>query len=208
MTTNKLPTRRVEFVLDLMCAHSYVGFTRLSRAARRYRDQGGEVQVVFRPFQVVPDAPAEGRPLYDVHKEVFGEEDARAIAADTSFGAADGIEAHFDKAVHVNTFEAHRLLAAASAQGRGEQMAERLFRAYLTDGLNIGDADTLRRLAAETGVEPVTGGAEELRARLAEVRRDGVTSVPLFLFDTGRTISGAQPQDAFRTALEAPVGTV
>nr|AHW57793.1 putative oxidoreductase [Streptomyces sp. PGA64] len=208
MTTNTLPTRRVEFVLDLMCAHSYVGFARLSRAARRYRDQGGEVRVVFRPFQVVPDAPAEGRPLYDVHKEVFGEEEARTIAADTSFGAADGIEAHFDRAVHVNTFEAHRLLAVASAQGRGEQMAERLFRAYLTDGLDIGDADTLRRLAAETGVEPVTGGAEELRARLAEVRRAGVTSVPQFLFDTGRTISGAQPEDTFRTALEGPVSTV
>ncbi|MEG3631674.1 DsbA family oxidoreductase [Streptomyces poriticola] len=206
MTTNTLPTRRVELVLDLICIHSYLGFVRLSRAVERYRDQGGEVQIVFRPFQVAPDAPAEGKPLFDVHREAFGEEQARAIAEDTSFGAEDGIEAHFDKAVHVNTFEAHRLLAAAAEQGRGEQMAERLFRAYLTDGLNIGDADTLRRLAAEAGAEPAEGGAEELRAGLAEIRRAGVTAVPLFLFDTGRTISGAQSEETFSKALQAPAG--
>ncbi|WP_455360110.1 DsbA family oxidoreductase [Streptomyces sp. SYSU K21746] len=204
MELNTRTPRTVEFVLDLICVHSYIAFTRFSRAVARYRDAGGVVDVVFRPFQIAPDAPASGRPLFEVHKAAFGEQQARAIAQDTSFGAEDGVRVDFERAVHTNTFEAHRLLATATALGAGEAMAERLFRAYMSEGLNIGDAGTLARLAAEVGVEPSADGTAELTAELDRMRRLGITSVPLLLFDNGTALSGSQPEAVYLKTLATP----
>lgn len=199
------PAVRVEIALDLTCVHSYIGYTRFARAARRHRETGGRVDVVFLPFRVSPDAPAEGRPLSEVHLGFFGtaERAAEATASMAAVGAADGLVLDFARAVHVNTFEAHRLLAAAAAQGRGEAMAERLFRAYLTDGLNIGDRAVLDGLAAETGVRPVLPEPGALDAELARVRDLGIRSVPVFRFQDGTAVTGALPEDTFRRAFAA-----
>ncbi|MEV6655261.1 DsbA family oxidoreductase [Streptomyces sp. NPDC051219] len=204
MDLNTRAPRTVEFVLDLICVHSYIAFVRFSRAVARYRDAGGVADIVFRPFQIAPDAPATGRPLFEVHKAAFGENQARAIAQDTSFGAEDGLRVDFERAVHTNTFEAHRLVAVAAAQGLGEAMTERLFRAYMTDGLNIGDPGTLARLAAQVGVEPSEDGASAVHAELDRMRRLGITSVPLLLFDNGTAFSGSQPEAVYLKALATP----
>jgi predicted DsbA family dithiol-disulfide isomerase len=195
--------RRVEFVLDLICVHSYIALTRFNRAAKRLRDSGTEVEIVFRPYQLAPETPATGRPLFEVHKEAFGEEKARAIARDTGFGAEDGLRLNFERAVYTNTFEAHRLVADAAGQGLGEAMTERLFRAYLTDGLNIGDPDTLARLADEIGVVRSEDADAALRAELDGVRTLGISSVPLVLFDGGPALGGAQPEAVYFQALSA-----
>ncbi|MFI5676944.1 DsbA family oxidoreductase [Streptomyces cellulosae] len=205
MTAVTNTSLRVEIVLDLTCVHSYIGFTRFERVADRHRAAGGDLDVVFLPFQVSPDAPPEGRPLAEVHRGFFGsaEQAAQATASMAAVGAKDGLKLNFDRAVHVNTFEAHRLLAAAARQGLGEPMAERIFRAYLTDGLNIGDRATLDRLAAETGVRPSPDGAGELRAELARVRALGIHSVPQFDFGGTVRLTGAQSEETFQRAFEA-----
>ncbi|MFI0777389.1 DsbA family protein [Streptomyces sp. NPDC021212] len=134
----------------------------------------GDVELAFLPFQAAPDAPAAGEPLFEIHKRYFGEATARQIASDTTLGAADGLELNLRPAMFTHTFDAHRLLAQAAAQGRGEPMAERLFRAYFTDGLCLSDRPTLARLAAETGVVMDDTGADELRAALVRVRTPGI----------------------------------
>lgn len=200
------PPVRVEIALDLTCVHSYIGYTRFARAARRHREAGGRVDVVFLPFQVSPDAPAEGRPLSEVHLGFFGtaERAREATASMAAVGERDGLVLDFARAVHVNTFEAHRLLAAAAAQGRGEAMAERLFRAYLTDGLNIGDRAVLDALAAETGVRPDLPEPGALDAELARVRNLGIHSVPVFRLPNGTTLTGALPEPTYHHALTTP----
>ncbi|MFD8379185.1 DsbA family protein [Streptomyces sp. NPDC059679] len=199
--------RRVEIALDLACVRCYLGFTRLTRAA------GGEAELTIRPFQAEPDAPsAGGEPLFEVWRRTRGEAFVRQVASDTSFGVADGLELRFERALFTNTFEAHRLVARASAQGVGERMAERLFRAYFTDGLLISDRTTLARLAAETGVVAATdaddhSGTAALRAELDRVRALGVQvdAVPYVAFEDGTVLEGAQPEAAYRAALTAPL---
>jgi predicted DsbA family dithiol-disulfide isomerase len=204
------PTRRVEFVLDLVCVHSYLAFTRFERAARRRRAAGDRIEVVFRPFQVAPDAPAEGEPLPERHRRDFGAEAERMTQHMAAVGAREGLRLDFARAVFVNTLPAHRLLAAAGRQGRAEPMAERLFRAYFAEGAHLGDAATLDRLAAETGVRrggPEEPGERDLAAELAKVRAEGVRQVPLLRLDTGTTLSGAQPEEVYDRALSGqPVG--
>lgn len=126
---------------------------------------------------------------------------AAKLAADTSFGAADALALDFRRAVFTDTFDAHRLVARAAAQGSGEEVAERLFRAYFADGLNIADPGTLARLAADTGVTDTGPGADELRTELARVRALGLPAPPVFHFAGGTTLSGGIGADDLLAAL-------
>ncbi|MEB3367679.1 DsbA family oxidoreductase [Saccharopolyspora mangrovi] len=192
--------RHVEVVLDFVCVHSYLGFTRFLRAVEEHRRTGGEVVVRFAPFQLRPQASPGGEPLFEVHERERGAAVAREIAEST-FGAEDGLRVDLRRAIFTNTFDAHRLLAAASEQDRGEEMAERLFRAYFTDGLNIADPHTLEALADDVGVAPPTGGADSLRAELDRVRSLGVEMPPVFRFDHGRAVSGSSDVARFLAEL-------
>ncbi|MEV4734349.1 DsbA family protein [Saccharopolyspora sp. NPDC049426] len=190
---------RVEVVLDFVCVHSYLGFTRFLRAVEAHRRTGGEVEVRFAPFQLRPDASSAGEPLFELHARERGESVAREIAT-SSIGEQDGLRLNFRRAIFTNTFEAHRLLAAASEQDSGEVMAERLFRAYFTDGLNIADPSTLTALADEVGVAAPVGGADSLRAELDRVRALGIDMLPVFRFPSG-TITGSGEVERFHRAL-------
>ena len=102
-----------------------------------------------------------------------------------------------------NTFDAHRLIALATDQGRGAAAVERLFSAYFVEGLLVSDHDTLCTLASEIGVS----GAAELLAsdeRSDEVRDDeeaamelGISGVPSMVLDGKFMVSGAQGVDTF-----------
>ncbi|MEU6919330.1 DsbA family oxidoreductase [Streptomyces olindensis] len=193
--------RRVEVVIDFVCVHCYLGFTRCLRAVRRHREDGGTVETVLCPLQLRPQASAAGEPLVEVWARERGAAVAARLAADTSFGVDDGLELDFRRAVFTNTFDAHRLAAQASAQGKGEEMAERLFRAYFVDGLNIADTDVLARLAAETGVVTSSGGAEALQAELARVRALNLPAPPVLLLAGGPVLSGEIREEDVLAAL-------
>ncbi|MEV2273547.1 DsbA family protein [Nonomuraea africana] len=192
-------TSRIEMTMDIACGASYLAWDRLRRALARARAKGGEAEVVFHPFQIAPDAPddpARAEPLEEVHKRVFGPSAGESTARMTALGAREGVVYDYGKAVLANTFEAHRLIRVAAAQGRAEEMADRLFRAYFADGLNLADNDTLRKLAAEVGVAWTDDGAEETRAELELVRTSGIRGVPISKIN-GRTLSGAQSEETF-----------
>ncbi|MET8278923.1 DsbA family oxidoreductase [Micromonospora sp. NPDC005174] len=197
---------RVEFVLDLICVHSYLAFTRFEKAAARRRADGRTIEVTFRPFQIDAGAPEEGEPLTERHRRDFGAAAEEMVQRMTGTAARDGLSLDFGRAVFVNTFRAHLLLATAQRQGRAEAAAERLFRAYFSEGRNIGDPDTLDELAADAGVTPVTAGGsgpgpDEVAAALLAVRERGVTSVPLVRVDDGPELSGARSEDEYLDAL-------
>lgn len=203
---------RIEMTQDIACAWSALAHARLENALERFRAEGGEAEVVYRPFQIVPDAPSEGEPLREVHRRVFGPDAERNTDRMAALAARDGFTMRFDRAVFTNTLGAHRLLAAAAAHGKAEEVAGRLFRAYFADGLNVAGQDVLARLAAETGVpwapEAGDGGAEGVRAELeavraeiASVRAEGVTSVPRFVIGERKLPAGAPSTDDLLSAL-------
>jgi predicted DsbA family dithiol-disulfide isomerase len=88
-------------------------------------------------------------------------------------------------------------------------MKERLLKAYLSEGENLGDVDILVRLAEDVGLD---GG--EVRAALEQqtyaqaVRNDeaqaqayGISGVPFFVLNDKYGVSGAQSADVFLSAL-------
>ncbi|MFF2080888.1 DsbA family protein [Kitasatospora sp. NPDC058162] len=201
-------TVRAEIVLDVICVHSYLGYTRFARAAERLRASGVAVEVDFLPFELAPGAGTVGAPLLEVLERTFGPQAVAGISQLAAAATQDGLDLHYERAVATGTFEAHQLIALAAAQGRAEQMVERLFRAHFTDGLHIGDAATLAALAAEVGVrtDGAAPGPEQLQARLDLVRRRGITSIPVFLIDGVPPLTGSQSESALFAALQAAAG--
>ncbi|MFI6386425.1 DsbA family protein [Nonomuraea sp. NPDC050547] len=193
---------KVEIFSDVVCPWCYIGHTRFARAAEAYRAKGGTVEITMRPFQLNPDAPAEGEPLLTALERKFGPDIAQMTSQVTGVAEQEGLELRFDHAVSANTAQAHRLIQVATTQGRGEEMARRLFQAHFTDGLDVGDTEVLAKLAAEAGVTDDGDGSDEVDEQLARARQLGISGVPLFLFEGQFAVSGAQPYETFVAALE------
>lgn len=175
---------------------------RFAKAAERFRAKGGNLEVTFRPYQLSPEATSEGEPLLKALERKFGPNASQMTQRVTEVAAQEGIETRFDHAISANTFEAHRLIELATRQGRGHEMAERLFKAHFTDGLNVGDPDVLAKLTADAGVQDTGEGADEVRTQMDRARSLGITGVPLFLFEEQFTVSGAQPEETFDAVLD------
>jgi predicted DsbA family dithiol-disulfide isomerase len=191
---------KVEIFSDVVCPWCYIGHARFAKAVQVY---GGDVEVAYRPFQLEPDAVSDGGPLRPWLERKFGgpEQATQIIGRVTRVAAQDGLELRFDRAVHANTFEAHRLIWLGERAGRGAETADRLFRAHFHDGLDVGDTETLAKLAAELGVQDSGEGAAEVRQDLSKARDLGISGVPLFLFEGQFAVSGAQPVETLVAAL-------
>jgi predicted DsbA family dithiol-disulfide isomerase len=185
---------RLDLVHDFVCVRSYLAFTRVRRALETVRAEGHDAELVLRPFQIRPDASPDGEPLFEVHRRDRGEETARRIRADTTMGREDGLQLRFGRALFTNTFAAHHLVARAARQKLALPAAERLFRAYFTDGLNIADPAVLARLAAETGVDTGADLTGPLRDELARTRTLGSETGPVLLVE-GRPVLGEEPTE-------------
>lgn len=102
----------------------------------------------------------------------------------------------------------------ARDHGLFEPYHERLFRAFFTDGRDIGDPAVIVEEGAACGLDPAGLAAaladRRYGRRVAEgseaARRAGVTALPTFAIEGGRTITGAVNETLFRDALEQAAG--
>jgi predicted DsbA family dithiol-disulfide isomerase len=207
---------KVEIWSDVVCPWCYIGKRRFESALERFehRDQ---IEVEFHSFELNPQAEAdEGTGLDERLARKYGMdiERARALNARVAEAAAgEGLQFRLDIARPGNTFDAHRLIHLAAAEGRQgamqNAMKERLLAAYFTEGRVIGDRDTLLELAAEAGVVPERARrvlesddyAAEVRADEREAGELGITGVPFFVINRRYGVSGAQPADLMLQAL-------
>ncbi|WP_248924170.1 DsbA family oxidoreductase [Paenibacillus hamazuiensis] len=203
----------VEIWSDFVCPFCYIGKRRFEEALQQFSGKS-EVNIVFRSFELDPDAPRDaGHDVHDMLAAKYGmsREQAKAMNANVDEQARSvGLTYHTDTRVLTNTLDAHRLTHFAARHGKGSEMAERLFRAHFTESKHIGDHDTLAALAAEAGLDRsgaaamLAGGeyAQEVRGDEREAASLGVRGVPFFVIDRKYAVSGAQPSEVFLNALE------
>jgi predicted DsbA family dithiol-disulfide isomerase len=203
---------QIDIVSDVMCPWCYIGMKRLDKAVERSRV---DVAVHWRPYQLDPTLPPEGkdRKQYLEHK-FGGPERAQAIYDRVrEAGRDDGIAFDFNAIrVSPNTLDAHRVLRWAANAGEGVQskLAERLFRLYFEEGANIGNRDVLADAAAECGMERaivadlLASGLDrdKVEAEIAVAQRMGVTGVPCFIIEGRYAIMGAQEPETLADALK------
>ena len=168
----------------------------------------------MQPFELNPTLPPEGADATQYMTAKYGLAPAQLAANRARIverGAAEGFE--FGSRTHIgNTFDAHRLLYWAGAEGPpGSQRALKhaLLTAYHGQGRNPGAHDVLLELAAQVGLSQ--GRAREVLERgefAEEVRRTeqfwqdlGVNGVPAVIVNRKHLISGGQPHEVFERAL-------
>ncbi|HZD54984.1 MAG TPA: DsbA family protein, partial [Candidatus Aquicultoraceae bacterium] len=102
-----------------------------------------------------------------------------------------------------NSHKALLLAEAARESGSGafEALNESLFKAYFSEGRNIGDEQVLRRIAEAAGVPGETVDLawsdprfeERLKRQHEAAQRVGVTGIPTFVLGNKWIVEGAVP---------------
>jgi predicted DsbA family dithiol-disulfide isomerase len=203
----------IDVVSDVMCPWCYIGKKRLEDALSDL-PVDLEVDIRWRPYQLDPTLPKEGkdRKLY-LSEKFGGSERAQQIYGTIiEAGHEENIPFDFDGiAVSPNTLDAHRLIrwSASEAPGVQDRLVDILFRAFFTEGKNIGDNEVLLDAAVEAGMDRaitetlLLGDADrtEVENEIEIARKMGVTGVPCFILDNKYAVMGAQSADVLANAI-------
>lgn len=203
---------KVEIWSDIVCPFCYIGKRKFEKALDGFGSKD-KVEILWRSFQLDPDM--EYVPGQSVHeylgkrKGVSTEQGKKMNDSMAKMAEEVGLEYNFDKAIISNTRDAHRLLHLAKSKGLQNEMKERLFKAYYTEGKNIGEAKTLVQLGMEVGLpEDEISNMLHADRYKEEVLQDqhiaaqiGARGVPFFVFNDKYAVSGAQPTDVFTEVL-------
>jgi predicted DsbA family dithiol-disulfide isomerase len=198
----------IEVWADVVCSWCYVGKRHLETAL----EDVGDVDVVWRSFELDPTLPADAGSADEelARRRGLTLPEARAMHEETErMGAGIGIRFDFARARRGNTFDAHRVLHMALAEGRQTAVLDRLLAAYFAEGEPIGDRDALARVAVGGGLDPdavsemLAGDAyaAEVRADEREAAALGITAVPFFVIDRRLGLAGAHPAKKIREAI-------
>jgi len=210
-----MATLRIDIWSDIACPWCYVGKRRFEAALERFENRG-DVELHWRSFELDPSAPqvvsTEEVSYVDRLARKYGATPERArtmIEQMTETAAADGLAFDFDRIRPGNTFDAHRLVHLAAEHGKQDAMKEAFFRAYLEQGVSIGDHEAIAKVAVDTGLDAdAVQGVLQSDAFAADVRLDeqqaaqlGIRGVPFFVLDRRYAIQGAQSADTVLSVL-------
>ncbi|MET0865414.1 MAG: DsbA family oxidoreductase [Nakamurella sp.] len=204
---------QIEVFSDVVCPFCYIGKRRLEEALDGF-GHSDEVTVTYRSFQLDPSSPVTSElSLEQMLAQKYGQSIAQARVMNdrvSDMAATVGLDFQLQDAHPANTFRAHRLLHFAATRELGNELTERLMRAYFSEGVRIGDRDELVRLAVEVGLPEADAAAvldsdafeSEVTADIELARAFGATGVPFFVFDRKYAISGAQETALFTDVLD------
>jgi predicted DsbA family dithiol-disulfide isomerase len=202
----------IDVVSDVVCPWCYIGQKRLDKALAAVPDI--DVSVHWRPFQLDPTIPPEGKDRKAYMLAKFGsEERLREIHARIEpLGEAEGIEFAFEAIkVSPNTLDAHRVIRWAGAAGPEVQnhLVRNLFQLYFEKGMNIGDHAVLAGAARHAGMDAVVvesllstdADRDAVSTEAGTASRMGITGVPCFLLEGKYAVMGAQDADTLADAI-------
>ena len=203
---------KIEIWSDVMCPFCYIGKRKLEKALEQFEGKKN-VEVTWKSYQLNPHIEyQEDVDVYTYLAEVKGKsrEWAEEMHANVSNMANEvGLNYDFDKVKIANSFDAHRVIQLAKTHNLTNEVEERFFKAYFTEGAIMSDHKTLLRLGVEAGlneaeVQGVLGSDEfalDVKADVAEAQQIGVRGVPFFVFNRRYAISGAQDTAVFLETL-------
>ncbi len=198
---------------DIACPYCYIGMKRLKDTIQNYYPDE-LIEIEHKPFQLNPNLPKEENLKYTDHLMnnygMSSDEVEEMINNMIDYGKKDNLEFNMKDIVNVNTFDAHRLIMFSSRFDKGQEVNERLMKAYFTEGRNVADFDVLADIGEEAGLNRdevllmlnSEDLVNELNAGMVVARYNGVSSVPFFIFDDYYSIKGAQPIEVFKDVIK------
>ncbi len=211
-----MKTINIEIYSDLICPWCYIGKRRM-RAGLELLGKEFPSKIVWRPFQLNPDMPIEGMNRKTYRTRKFGSW-GRALAMDAEVAAIGknlGIEFNYDKVFMTpNTLAGHRLLWWAEQWNHQDDLAEALFRAYFTEGRDVGRHDVLAEIAVEVGLPQAEAlvfldsdaGKKEVELEALKGLKLGLQGVPFFVVNDRPAFSGAQMSHGFLEVFQQALG--
>ena len=203
---------KVEIWSDIVCPFCYIGKRKFETALADFAGKD-KVEIEWKSFQLDPEMDnKEGLNVHEYLGKRKGGTPAdgkRMNDGMTAAAAVVGLQYDFDNGIINNTMNAHRLLHWAKEEGLQNELKERIFKAYYTEGIDTADIAELVRLAKETGLDSVQARKVlEENLYVKEVLQDqqeaaelGVQGVPFFVFNRKYAVSGAQPSEVFAQVL-------
>jgi predicted DsbA family dithiol-disulfide isomerase len=188
---------------DYICPFCYIGFETVRKLKPEFN-----FELEWRGFQIHPDWPAQGLP--SDHVRATGDPDSRRALWERISAMAEAVGFSMrPPAVLTNSRAALAATEFARESSRDEALEERIYRAYFSEGMNIGDPVVVVKLAAEAGLDS-SAVADAIKSPKYELRlknnalaanQRGVNGVPTF-FIGEYPLVGAQSPDAMRSILK------
>lgn len=204
---------KVEIWSDIVCPFCYIGKRNFEAALKQFSERDN-IDITWKSFQLAPETPEKSTDTiyeYLASRKGFSVEQAKQMYDQVTETAANaGLEYRFDIAKVANTLKAHCLLHLANENNVGNDVKERLLKAYFIDGLDVGSDDVLISIGKEFGlsVDSVKDALESdtykraVSADIQEAQNLGISGVPFFVLNKKYGISGAQPVEHMLANIE------
>lgn len=204
---------KVDIWSDVVCPFCYIGKRQFEIALDQFEHKD-KVEVTWHSFQLDPNTPKPSvGSTYEMLSKKYGltlEKAKEMSQGVVDMAALVGLHYDMDRTKPANTFDAHRLIHLAAKNGLADKAEERFFSAYFTEGQDIADEATLKKLSAEIGlnaaeVDAVLAGdkfANEVRIDQYKAQQMGIKGVPFFVVNQQYGISGAQGGQVILKALQ------
>mgnify|MGYP000028712529 FL=1 len=203
----------LNIVSDIICPWCYIAKKQLASALAlgfETAQLASHFDVTWRPFELNPDMPISGVDRVSYRTQKFGSwERSQALDADVAAaGKRVGINFRHDLMTRTpNSFQAHRLILLAGRDDRQNAVVDALFKAYFTEGRNVGETSVLVEIAAEAGLDAErvlkflhsNVGVDEIRSQEQSAMNAEISGVPTFMLDGEVIFSGAVGAEAMAT---------
>ena len=209
-----MQTLKIEIIHDVVCSWCHIGYQNISRALERLSNEVS-AEIHYLPFQLNPEMGPLG---VDITKHLCQRNQwsiAEVMAYRENLMEKTkelGVTIDFSKRTrYYSTANAHRFILAAENVGLQRQIHQALLQAYHVEGENISDIDVLVKTAEKIGLDEdmvnqaIESGAisQQLKAREERVRPYSVRSVPAFIFNGSRFVSGSHSADYFEQMIRS-----
>lgn len=203
---------KVDIWSDVRCPFCYIGKRKFEMALAQFEHKD-KVEIEWHSFELDPNAETMlDKSPYDYLAERYGKSREWAIGTHEQVAqtaAEVGLTFNFDQSIMANSFDAHRLIQLAKANGLSDQVEENLFKAHFTDGKNIADHGVLIEIAKASGLDALetevmlksNDFTDEVRYDEKTAQNIGISGVPFFVINQKYGISGAQSPETFLGAL-------
>jgi len=199
-------TIQVEIFADVICPWCYIGKRRLDMAfAQRPQVRPN---YVWRAFLLNPTMPAEGMERQAYLSAKYGNSAAAVYGRVAAAGLDTGIDFRFDDIRRTpDSRLAHQMLIAAGPDNA--ELQEAIYRAFFTEGRDIGRPEELADIAADIGRPDLIDAAhddavdKQLDHHLAMGNRMRLDGVPYAVFGGKYAVAGAHLPEHLLPAIDA-----
>ena len=198
---------RIDIVSDVVCPWCVIGFINLQKAIKELNDRI-EFEISWKPYELHPEIPQNGYDKKLYLEQKFGNSYGRQSPYKQieEIGSSLGFEFNFSKTKRIpNTFNAHRLLWKAGKDGLQTELSQALFKAYFTDGRDVGSIEVLSDIAHEVGMKKLEtkeflnskeGGQETADEEMSFIEKS-IGAVPTYFINNKYIIQGGQEPETF-----------